>query len=127
MLKDATGSDKPPETWDEVVAIAEKVKAKYGSQVSAFGMDWNWIHRGFLPIMSTYTDKVFTDKGVLNLDDPAAKTALDVMKKLYGYTPASAADALGSRRPSRPAQLPWRSTGRRSSCVQFRPSSRKRT
>ena len=96
MLKEATGSDAAPATWDEVLAACEKIKAKYGDKVAAFGMDWNFMHRAMLPIMNTYTDKPYTAEGVLNLDDPAAKDTLELLKKLYPYLPASSADALGS-------------------------------
>lgn len=96
MLKEATGSEMPPATWDEVLATAEKVKAKYGSKVYGFGMDWNWLHRSFLPIMATLTDKIYTADGVVDLDNPAAKETLELMKKIYPYLPPSSADALGS-------------------------------
>lgn len=96
MLKEATGSETPPATWDEVLATSAKIKAKYGDKVYGFGMDWNWLHRSMLPIMGTMTDKMFTADGVVNFDDPAAKETLELMKKLYPSLPPSSAEALGS-------------------------------
>ncbi|MBI5305760.1 MAG: extracellular solute-binding protein [Chloroflexi bacterium] len=96
MLKEATGSENPPTTWDEVLATSAKIKTKYGDKVYGFGMDWNWLHRSMLPIMGTQTDKMFTAEGVVNFDDPAAKETLELMKKLYPYLPPSSAEALGS-------------------------------
>ncbi len=96
MLKDATGSETPPATWDEVLATNAKIKAKYGDKIYAFGMDWSYLHRSMLPIMGTLTDKLYTPDGVLNLDDPAAKDALTLISKLYPYLPPSSGDSLGS-------------------------------
>ncbi|MGQ9584545.1 MAG: extracellular solute-binding protein [Anaerolineae bacterium] len=96
MLKEAVGTEKPPTTWDEVLTYAEKIKAKYGDQVAAFGADWNFGHRMFLPMLNTFAQKTFTDEGVLNLDDPGAKKTLEYMAKLYPYMPATSAEPLGS-------------------------------
>lgn len=96
FLKEATGSETPPATWEEVAATAAKVKAKYGDKVYGFGMDWDFLHRSMMPIMGTYTDKMYTADGVLNLDDPAAKKSLEVIKQLYEFMPPSSKDALGS-------------------------------
>ncbi|MEW5719086.1 MAG: extracellular solute-binding protein [Chloroflexota bacterium] len=105
MLKEATGSETPPATWDEVLATAAKIKAKYGDKVSGFGMDWDYMHRSFLPIMGTYADQLYTKDGVLNLDDPAAKTSLELMQKLYPYLPPSSIDSLGSAKAFQSAAL----------------------
>ncbi len=96
MLKEATGSETPPATWDEVLVTAQKVKGKYGDKVFGFGMDWNYMHRSLLPIMGTHADKLYTAEGVLNLDDPAAKQSLELIQKLYAFLPPSSADSLGS-------------------------------
>ncbi len=96
MLKDVTGSDVPPKTWDEILQICEQVKAKYGDSPSCFGGDWKFSHRLFMPILGTYTDQMYTPEGVLNLEgEPTLKT-LQLMKELYQYMPANSADALGS-------------------------------
>lgn len=96
MLKEAVGTEDPPTTWDEILAYSEKIKAKYGDQVAAFGADWTFGHRMFLPMMNTFAQKTFTDEGVLNLDDPGARKTLEYMTKLYPYMPATAAQPLGS-------------------------------
>jgi ABC-type glycerol-3-phosphate transport system substrate-binding protein len=49
-----------------------------------------------IPIMGTMTDKMFTTEGVINLDDPAAKESLEMIKKLYPFLPPSSAESLGS-------------------------------
>jgi len=96
MLKEAVGTEEPPETWDEVLEYAEKLKAHYGDEVAAFGADWNFGHRMMLPMMNTFTDKTFTADGVLNVDDPGAKTTLEYIGKLYPYMPATSSQPLGS-------------------------------
>lgn len=96
MLLEATGADKPPTTWDEILAMSEKIKAKYGSKIAAFGADWAPMHRAYLPILGTLTDKSFTAEGVVNLDDPAAREALVLLQKLYAYMPESSNADLGS-------------------------------
>jgi ABC-type glycerol-3-phosphate transport system substrate-binding protein len=96
MLKEATGSDTPPQTWDEILAVCEQVKEKMGDKVSCFGGDWKFSHRLFMPILGTYTDKMYDDQGVLILEgEPTLKT-LKLIKELYQYMPANAAEALGS-------------------------------
>jgi len=96
MLKEAVGTEDPPETWDEVLEYAEKLKAHYGDDIAAFGGDWKWGHRMFIPMLNTFTDTPFTAEGVLNLDDPGARTALEYMEKLYPYMPATAEQSLGT-------------------------------
>lgn len=96
MLKEAVGTEEPPETWDEVLEYAEKLKGHYGDQIAAFGADWNWGHRMFLPMFNTFSQQTFTAEGVLNLDDPGARKTLEYMAKLYPYMPATAAQPLGS-------------------------------
>ena len=96
MLKEAVGTDKAPETWDEILQYAEKIKAKYGNKIAAFGADWTFGHRMFIPMLNTLSEKPFTDDGVLNLDDPAARKTLEYMMKLYPYMPATAQQSLGS-------------------------------
>jgi ABC-type glycerol-3-phosphate transport system substrate-binding protein len=96
MLKEATGSDVPPQTWDEILQVCEQVKAKYGETISCFGGDWKFSHRLFMPILGTYTENMYTPEGILNLEgEPTLKT-LQLMKELYQYMPANSAEALGS-------------------------------
>lgn len=96
MLKEGTGSDVPPATWDEILKSCEQIKAKMGDKVSCFGGDWKFPHRMFMPILGTFTDQMYTPEGVLNLEgEPTLKT-LKLIKELYPYLPANSADALGS-------------------------------
>lgn len=94
MLKEA-GLEKPPSTWDEVTQYMEKIKAKYGDKMYPIGFDWKPPHRGYLPILSTLTDKPFVD-GILDTSSPEAKKALEMIGAMYKYMPASSADDLGS-------------------------------
>ena len=96
MLQEALGTTEPPQTWDEIIAACEKIEATYGDEVSCFGADWGWSHREFIPMMGTYTDKIFTDEGLFNLDDPAALKTLELMQTLYPYMPDNSAESLGS-------------------------------
>jgi ABC-type glycerol-3-phosphate transport system substrate-binding protein len=96
MLEEAVGTDEPPESWDEILEYCEKIDEHYGGEISCFGADWPWSHREFTPMMGTFTDKMFTDEGVWDLDDPAALKTLELMKELYPYMPANASESLGS-------------------------------
>jgi lactose/L-arabinose transport system substrate-binding protein len=96
MLKEGVGTDQPPETWDHVLDYAAKIKAKMGDKVAAYGADWPLSHRLFLPIMATMTQNFYTAEGLWNMDDPAVPEALELIKKLYPYMPASSQEDLGS-------------------------------
>ncbi|MFC2025666.1 extracellular solute-binding protein [Chloroflexota bacterium] len=95
MLEEAVGTTEPPGSWDEIIEYCDKIEAHYGDEMSCFAADWNFSHRLFIPAMGTYTDKIFTDEGVFNLDDPAALTTMELMQKLYGYMPDNSAEPLG--------------------------------
>lgn len=105
MLKEAVGTDKPPETWDEIIQYSDKIKAKYGDKIAAFGADWTFGHRMFIPMLNTFSEKPFTEEGVVNLDDPGARKTLEYMQKLYPYMPATAQQALGSSKAFQSAAL----------------------
>lgn len=94
MLK-AAGFDKPPATWAEVDQYLEKLKATHGDKAYAIGFDWKVPHRGYLPILSTLSDKPFVD-GVLDTSSPEARKAMEMVAKYYKYMPASSADDLGA-------------------------------
>jgi ABC-type glycerol-3-phosphate transport system substrate-binding protein len=96
MLEEAMGTTEPPKTWDEILTYCEQIQAHYGDTVSCFGADWKWSHRMFVPMMGTYTQNIFTEEGVFDLDDPAALATLELMNELYQYMPANSADPLGS-------------------------------
>jgi len=95
MLTTALGSDTPPQTWDDVVTYASTLKSKLPDK-SAYGADWPQSHRLFLPILTTMTSSIYTSDGIWNADDPAFLQALELVKKLVPYMPASAQQDLGS-------------------------------
>lgn len=95
LLQTAVGSSKPPGSWDQVVAMTKQLKGKLPSGTYAYGADWTYIHRLFLPIMTTFTDKPFTDKGLVNLDDPAALKALGYIQQLVPSMPPNSNDPKG--------------------------------
>ena len=96
MLEEAVGTTDPPGSWDEILEYCEKIDQHYDGEISCFGADWPWSHREFTPMMGTFTDKMFTDEGVWDLDDPAALKSLELMKELYPYMPLNASESLGS-------------------------------
>lgn len=95
MLKEAVGSDAPPRTWDQVLDYSAKLKTKLPDK-SPYGADWPQSHRLFLPILSTLTDTMYTPEGLWNADDPAYLQALELIRKLYPFMPASSQEDLGS-------------------------------
>jgi ABC-type glycerol-3-phosphate transport system substrate-binding protein len=96
MLEEAVGTSDPPSNWDEILDYCAQIQDHYGDELSCFGADWSFSHRMFIPIMGTFTQNIFTDEGVINLDDPAALKTLELMQELYQYLPANAAEPLGS-------------------------------
>jgi multiple sugar transport system substrate-binding protein len=96
MLKESVGADQPPETWDQVLDYAAKIKTKMGDKVAPYGADWPLSHRLFLPIMAAMTQNFYTPEGLWNMDDPSVPEALELIKKLYPYMPASSQEDLGS-------------------------------
>jgi len=96
MLKESVGTDQPPETWDQVLDYSAKIKARLGDKVAAYGADWPRSHRLFLPIMAAMTQNFYTPEGLWNMDDASVPEALELVKKLYPYMPASSAEDLGS-------------------------------
>ena len=87
---------QPPSTWDEVVSTAGQLKSKLPSGTYSYGADWGFMHRSFLPIFVTLADKPFTDKGIVNLDDPAAVEAFELLRTLHPSMPPNASKNLGS-------------------------------
>jgi ABC-type glycerol-3-phosphate transport system substrate-binding protein len=96
MLEEAVGTSDPPTSWDEIKTYCEQIQSHYGEEISCFGADWSFAHRWFIPAMGTFSQNMFTEEGLINLDDPAALTTLQLMNDLYPYLPANSAEALGS-------------------------------
>ncbi len=104
MLSEAMGSDIPPGTWDEVVAYCDQLKARLPEK-SAYGADWNQSHRLCLPIWTTMTDSMYTAEGIWNSDDSTFGDALELVRKLYPYMPASSQEDLGSSKAFQAGQV----------------------
>jgi ABC-type glycerol-3-phosphate transport system substrate-binding protein len=97
-LQEGAGTDRPPETWDQVLAYAEKIRAKYGTRVYGYGADWWASHRLFLPILVTLTRELYDKDGVWKMDSDAFMEALGVIQKLHAFMPAASQQDLGSSR-----------------------------
>ncbi|MEA3337481.1 MAG: extracellular solute-binding protein [Chloroflexota bacterium] len=96
MLKEAVGTEEPPQTWEELLAYCEKIEAHYGDEIACIGGDWSWSHRLFLPMLGTMTENVFVEPGIFNLEGDGAVQTLELMQQLYPYMPATAIESLGS-------------------------------
>lgn len=96
MLKEAVGTEEPPETWDELLEYCEKIEAHYGGEIACFGGDWSWSHRMFIPMMGTFTENVFVEPGVFNLEDEGALKTLKLIQQFYEHMPATSAEPLGT-------------------------------
>jgi len=97
-LQEGAGTDRPPETWEQVLSYAEKIKARYGTRVWAYGADWSASHRLFLPIYVTLTREPYDKDGVWKIESDAFAEALGMIQKLYAFMPAAAQQDLGSSR-----------------------------
>src|SRR5207248_10231390 len=86
---------EPPKSWDQVLDYCQKLKAKLPDK-AAYGADWPQSHRLYLPILSTLTSNMYTPEGLWNTEDPAVPEALELMRKLMPYMPASSQEDLGS-------------------------------
>jgi ABC-type glycerol-3-phosphate transport system substrate-binding protein len=95
-LKRATGTDQPPTTWDEVLATAETLRSELPDDISAYGADWTFSHRLFLPLLFTLTDTPYTDDGRWNMEDDGAVEALEWIRRLHPFMPRNADQDLGS-------------------------------
>jgi multiple sugar transport system substrate-binding protein len=96
LLKDAVGSDQAPQTWDDIVTMSQQVKPKLPAGDFTFGADYSDLHRLFLPIFVTMAEQPYTDKGLINYDDPGALKALKLMQSLFPYLPPNANQDQGS-------------------------------
>ncbi len=97
-LQEGAGTDRPPETWEQVLAYAEKIRAKFGTRVYAYGADWWASHRLFLPLLVTLTREPYDKDGIWKMDTDAFVEALGWIQKLYAFMPAASQQDLGSSR-----------------------------
>lgn len=96
LLEEHGGSAEPPGTWAEVVSMAEQLQQELPDGTYAYGADWNWLHRMFLPIFVTLAEQPFTDEGIVNMDDPAAVETFEIIQELHPFMPPNADQDLGS-------------------------------
>lgn len=96
LLEKYTGSAEPPETWDDVVSMAQQMQQDLPNGTYGYGADWTFMHRSFLPIFVTLSDQPFTDEGIVNMDDPAAVETLEIIQQLYSSMSPNADQDLGS-------------------------------
>ncbi len=94
MLSNA-GYSEPPKTWTETLEVCEKL-SQLSDEIYPIGFDWYWRPwSGYIPILQTYTKKPF-ESGRTVTEGPAAQQTLELMKQLYAFMPAAAADNLGA-------------------------------
>lgn len=98
FLQEGAGTDKAPETWDQLVAYSEKIRAKFGTRVYAYGADWWASHRLFLAIYVTLTREPYDKDGIWKVDSDAFTETLAMIQKLYAFMPAASQQDLGSSR-----------------------------
>ena len=96
LLAKHLGSDTPPATWEEVVQFSERLAAKLPKGSYAYGADWSFFHRLFLPIFVTKAAEPFASNGTANMADPAAVETLELIKTLHGFMPPGSGEQLGS-------------------------------
>lgn len=96
MLNSA-GYSEPPKTWNKTLELCEKLdQLSTDPKIYPIGFDWYWRPwSGYIPILQTYTEKPF-ESGRTNTWSPAARQTLQLMKQLYPFMPAAAADNLGA-------------------------------
>lgn len=82
-LVNPDGSPILPKSPAELVTQAAQFKAATGDQYIAWGNDFNIPFRMFYTFMSQKGVQAFTADGKINLNTPAAKTALNELKDLY--------------------------------------------
>lgn len=94
MLKEV-GYLEPPGTWNETLEICGKL-SQLSTGIYPIGFDWYWRPwGGYIPILQTYTEKPF-ESGKTDTWSSAAQQTLQLMKQLYSFMPAVAADNLGA-------------------------------
>ncbi len=96
MLSNA-GYSEPPKTWQETLEVSHKLEQAYQREkIYPIGFDWYWRPwSGYIPILQTYTEEPF-ESGRTVTWGPAARQTLQLMKQLYSFMPAAAADNLGA-------------------------------
>ena len=97
-LQEGAGTDRPPETWEQVLAYSEKIRARFGTRVYGYGADWWASHRLFLPIYVTLTREPYDKDGIWKYEGDAFQETLGLIQKLNAFMPAASQQDLGSSR-----------------------------
>ncbi|WP_129663927.1 ABC transporter substrate-binding protein [Phytoactinopolyspora endophytica] len=95
-LMNDVGMSGPPTTWEELRTQVATVQSNLPDGTYAYGADWNWVTRMFLPILVTMTDTPYAENGTPNVADPAALEALALVKELGQASPPNSATELAS-------------------------------
>ncbi|NEE03389.1 ABC transporter substrate-binding protein [Phytoactinopolyspora halotolerans] len=95
-LMSEVGLDQPPATWEELHAQAQSIAPELPKDTYAYGADWNWVTRMFLPMLVTMTDTPYAENGTPNVADPAALEALRMLKDLGQASPPNSTTELAS-------------------------------
>ena len=77
----AGGIEKQPETWDEVIAACQTMKAN-GIENPVF-WGWNITGNWFVQALMWSQGKAIVENGEMQLDSPEALVALETMKKIF--------------------------------------------
>lgn len=95
-LMNEVGLKEPPATWEELGTQVATIKSKLPDGTFAYGADWNFISRMFLPMLVTMTDTPYAENGTPNVADPAALEALALLKELGQASPPGSTKELGA-------------------------------
>jgi multiple sugar transport system substrate-binding protein len=83
----ATAGVEPPKTWDDVIAVSEAVES---SMPGTYGLVFDtrtWRSLIPLTVSQAGSGDVFRDDGYLDLNNPAALAAVDLMVELAKHAP----------------------------------------
>lgn len=95
-LMSDVGLDEPPTTWTDLTAAVTDIQSSLPNGAYAYGADWNWVTRMFLPILATLTDAPYAENGTPNVEGPAALEALTIVKQLGKASPPGSNKELAS-------------------------------
>jgi ABC-type glycerol-3-phosphate transport system substrate-binding protein len=101
LLKESTGLDKPPGTWNEVIELLPVIEAFYkskGEEMYPFAGDYKYLNRFGIGLFKTFIEDPYDDRGVVKVDTPEWLGMLRMTKQLYRFMPPNAGDNMGGSR-----------------------------